>query len=725
MRIVGCLLFTALAAAAEIPLQAPLTTIVRATGPLPPGGKAVSARVTVPADAPVDLGVGAFLADAHGRWFQSMRPGLLKPGVQRVRIELGVDTPAGGTGAVWNAAQADLTARGGLFLWSASASRAVVLVDDLRVEALAPDADGGPTLSEVATGGAGRTGERWQLTCRPQPFPRNPYDPEEFALDLVVTAPSGGEQRIPGFAELPMRGHDRGDREEVEPDGRERFTARFRPREPGLHRMRLEGRWGARDVATELAPLVVAGARWDGYVRVDRGDPRFLALDGKPFWPIGPNLRAVTDPRCTERMGTRVTPDRGTLAYDAFLARLAPSGATAAELWLSSWNLALEWRGDWPEYHGVGRYSQERAWRFDRILDQAWSRGLRFNVVINNHGQASDEVDREWHNSPYSREGGGFLDNAIEWFRDPRALAKQDHLRRYLAARYADHPAIMGWKLLSEQDLTAAGRRRDVDLLAKWQTDASARWKILDTYGHPITTHWAGSWRSVYPAVAALPGIDYLTIDAYHDTFQGGKGELLAELLAGSSARRGSLSRFGKPILVTEFGGQWSACPEPQMIAEHASSGFCALVSGQAGAPMIWWFEWVDQTGRFAPYRALGAFIADEDQRHPQAQSLPLQAEDSRAPGAPFWCRAWSRPGRLLGYLLDEPWQATGEDTPPREATVVTIGEEITPGGMTVSWWDADAGREVSRVDIDHPGGPLRLTSPAWRHHLAFKLWRR
>jgi hypothetical protein len=736
MRILGPLLVSACLGAlsgAEITLQAPLTTLVRVPGAVTAGGAKLTARVTVPAGAPVDLGVGAFRSDEHRTWFQRLAPLRLTVGVHQVEISLASTDAAVGSDGQWNTAQAEVATRGGLFFWSASSSRAVVAVDDLRVTPVASPA-AAPRLSGVDYPATATTGTRWELSCLPLPFPANPYDPAQFALDLVVTTPSGVSQRIPGFGIQPMRTADRGDREEVIPSGSERFGVRFRPREPGLHALRLEARWngaadgtsGGRLLTYDLPPLTVSGPPWDGYVRVDRRDPRFFSVDGAVFWPLGPNLRAVTDPRCAERLGSIATPDRGTLAYQDYLARLAPSGANAAELWLSSWNLALEWRSDWPEFHGLGRYSQERAWRLDRLLDLASASGLRFNVVINNHGQLSENTDREWHNNPYQREAGGFLDGATEFFSDPRALARQQNLRRYLVARFADHPAIMGWKLLSEQDLTAAGRDRRVDLLAQWHADAAVRWKALDSYGHPLTTHWSGSWRSVSPQVASLPGLDFLTIDAYHETLQpgSGRGELLADLLSASTGRRGGLSRFGKPVLVSEFGGNWDACPEPQMIAEHASGGFCALVTGHAGGPMLWWFEWIDQGGRFGPYRALANFVAGEDPRHPQGQSLTLFAEDRQAGSAAFWCRAWSRPGRMLGYVLEESWQATGAMPPGRTATSIQIGDQIAPGTMHVSWWDADTGREISRSTHAHPGGRLALTAPPWSKHLAFKLWR-
>ncbi len=725
--IISCLatVLTAVAAAVELPLAAPLTTLVPVTDAVPIGEKEVSAEVVVPSDAPADLGVGAFVADAQGRWFQRLLPGHLTPGVHQVHITFRATDLATGGSDAWAASQGETTSRAGLFFWSCSASRAVMQIDGLTATALQPRSNATDRLTELEVPTSATTGERWELHCQPQPFPRNPYDPAEYALDLVVTTPSGREQRIPGFAEQPMHGQDRGDAEQVTAIGRERFTVRFRPREPGVHHLRLEQRRSGAVTSIELADLTVGGAPWNGYVRVDAGDPRFFSLADKPFFPIGPNLRAVTDSRCTERLGTRVTPDRGTLAYRDYLARLGPSGATAAEIWMSSWNLALEWRGDWPEFRGLGRYSQERAWRFDRILDLALAAGIRFDVVINNHGQASEEVDREWHNSAYNVVNGGIVTSANEFFTDPRALARQDALRRYIAARYADHPAVMAWKLWTEQDLTVPGRRRDEALLATWHEQATARWKQLDTYGHPLTTHWSGSYHSVFPQVASLPGLDLLTIDAYHDTAVGGQGQLLAHLLQASTGRRGSLVRFGKPVLVTEYGGQWSACPEPQLIAEHASSGFVALVCGHAGAPLMWWFEWIDQGSRFQPYHALSSFLRDEDPRSSQAQSLAFNAADTEAPAANLWCYAWSKPGRLLGYLMEEAWQADGSDTPMRSKTLLNVGDQIAAGTMTVAWWDADRGIELERHDLLHPGGPLSLTVPPWRHHLAFKLWRR
>lgn len=184
--------------------------------------------------------------------------------------------------------------------------------------------------------------------------------------------------------------------------------------------------------------------------------------------------------------------------------------------------------------------------------------------------------------------------------------------------------------------------------------------------------------------------------------------------------RRG-LSHFNKPVLTTEFGGNWDACPEPQMTAEHASGPFAGLVSGHAGSPMLWWFEWLDQGGHFAPYRAISAFIQGEDLRGGGSRSIVLGATSD---AGTLWCRAWSRPGRMLGYLLDQDWGRRGREAGTHSRAAVEIGTSIAAGRMTVEWWDADGGAWHKPVAIDHPGGPLQLQPPAFQRHIAFKLYR-
>jgi hypothetical protein len=704
--------------------------MVRIPGVLHGQDLVISARVLVPADAPADLGVAAFVTDQHGRWYQSPQGTHLSPGLQIITLRVGSDdgllSEPGRSG--WSPAEAATASSGGLYFWSASASRCTLEIFDLQahpgvmgaVTASPPSLDA-LTLDGIAAGAPAlaasvTTGQRWSMSASPQPFPRNPFDPGEFALDCQVTAPDGSHQMVAGFYDQAMVASDRGDCETVRPTGAGRFTVRYRPRLPGRYHLHLTARWSdGRTVQDDLPDLVVSGQPWDGYARVDVQDHRFFAINGAFYWPLGPNLRSVNDTRGQEHLHTVFTPDRGTLAYASYLDRLAAHGVTCVEVWMSSWNLALEWRADWPGFYGQGRYNSENAWRLDQILDLAYRRGIRVNLVINNHGQASTDSDREWDSNPYNRAHGGQLDNPNQLFTSAYALNGQERVRRYLVARFADHPAVLGWKLWSEVNLTAGAP----DELRRWHAQAEERWHALDIYGHGVTSHWCGDYHVPDRVIVAQPGLDYVCIDAYH-----GPERMLADLIYASTTDpipgRG-LAQFVKPVLTTEFGCNWDAGPERQMLAEHASGPWAALVSGHAGAPMLWWMEWLDQRGLFSVYGALSHFIAGEDLRGASSRSIVLGASSGTTQ---LWARAWSRPGRMLGYVLDPDWGIGATPGTTLADVSIRIGSSISAGPMLLEWWDADAGSWHRTEVIDHHGGELVLHAPAFERHIAFKLYR-
>ena len=112
--------------------------------------------------------------------------------------------------------------------------------------------------------------------------------------------------------------------------------------------------------------------------------------------------------------------------------------------------------------------------------------------------------------------------------------------------------------------------------------------------------------------------------------------------------------------------------------------------------------------------------VRGEDLRHPNAAARILSAT---SPGGQLWCRAWSRPGRMLGYCCDPQWVRSSLDRGAITAARIDLGR-IAAGAMTVAWWDADRGVVLARESIVHPGGPLVLNPPAFARHIGFKLVR-
>jgi len=709
----------------------------------------IVATVTVPADAPAGLGVGAFVSDQHGHWFQECRPGTLSVGAQEVRFRISPQSQlvAEPTGASWNAGATALVTRVGLFFWSDAISHAQLRIDAFKVIpddvplVLVPPRD---VLTDVRGDGAdaqglfhGMTGSRWTLSLTPGPFPDNPYDPDEFALACRITGPDATTVAIAGFYDQPMALVDRGDSEQALPTGSGRFEVRFRPRLPGRYHLTLEGRWRNapnRGVVVPLPDLVVGGAPWDGYVHVDPTDSRFFSLDHQFYWPITLNLHATTDQRSHERMATVLTPNRGAATYIALLDRCSAAGITAVEIWMASWNLGLEWRKEWPGFEGIGRYNQANAARLDAILDAAWARGIRINLVIYNHGQASPSLDSEWQDSPFNSANGGPLATPLEIFDSPEAERAQADLRRYIIARYADQPAVLGWKLWSEINLTAAGRmggrfgggQTEVSdeerhaVLVHWHKDAAAHWRQEDIYGHGVTTHWASDYRQADSDIMALPDISYVCIDAY---LQRRGATTLAQLIFNSvNDLVSGLGKVTKPILITEYGGSPQGATVPALTAEMAIAPWASLVSGLGGAPMLWWSEWVDQGDRWSTFKPVARYLAGEDLRGVQAHAYVLAAGSS-ATGA-LWAAAWERPGRTLGYVVDTDWAADGISNEVQTDTWIQIGSQVPHGTCLLQWWDADTGMIIATQTIAHAGGPFLIHAPPFIHHIAFKLWR-
>jgi hypothetical protein len=193
----------------------------------------------------------------------------------------------------------------------------------------------------------------------------------------------------------------------------------------------------------------------------------------------------------------------------------------------------------------------------------------------------------------------------------------------------------------------------------------------------------------------------------------------MATLLADSIQNPGrGLGKWGKPILVTEYGA-WNKAPLINREVDLRVAAWSSLVSGHGGSAMTWWWEWIDQRELWQSFRAIRAFISGEDLRNPVAASVFLAAQSG---DTTLWCRAWSHAGHLLGYLVDPLWATTGAAAKTRSDAAITIGKDIAAGTIAIEWWDADRGTIISHETVPHTGGALVLTVPAFSSHIAFKM---
>ena len=177
--------------------------------------------------------------------------------------------------------------------------------------------------------------EKIEFSLRAPTVGENPYNPDEIAVEVELTAPSGKKTALPAFYyqhfERQRLDQGRNKSEWLYPVGDAVWKARFAPTEVGAYscEAKLRDRDGSIRSASVTFECLPSLDR--GFVRVSSSDPRFLAHDdGSPFFPIGQNVAFVRD------------------AYDAeeTFRKMAAQGANYARVWTccEDWAMAIEAR---------------------------------------------------------------------------------------------------------------------------------------------------------------------------------------------------------------------------------------------------------------------------------------------------------------------------------------------------------------------------------------------
>ncbi|RYG26966.1 hypothetical protein EON82_01280 [bacterium] len=412
----------------------------------------------------------------------------------------------------------------------------------------------------------------------------DPFDPEDVALDVRVTAPSGKRLSIPGFLYQPYRRtvgratqpiaisttdalaagkasptRTVDDAEIMVPSGPTEWRVRFTPREVGAHRLEfvLKTRQG---VARKAGPALIATKGKGGFVRVSPRDRRFFALeDGASYWPLGANIAWAGA--------------RGTRDYDDWLAEYAKAGANWGRLWLSP-----HWATFALETKKLGRIDLGNAWRLDYVLRVAQGKGIRLALCIDSYNVLRDRVSwPEWERSPHRL----LLKRPADFWTDQVADRLYRNKLRYLVARWGAFTGTMAWEFWNEVDGTADYK---VAPIRAWHERMADFLHRIDPYGHPITTSFGGNGEGAGDrSVFELKGIDYTQSHRYDDP----------DLALGVFAAEERLGSLGKPHFVGEVGADASgdrAADDPEGLQVHDPL-WASLAAGAAGAAMPWWWD--------------------------------------------------------------------------------------------------------------------------------------
>ncbi len=401
--------------------------------------------------------------------------------------------------------------------------------------------------------------DRATLTFSLDRFYDNPYDPDQVDCAAEVLGPDGRRLVVPAFWHEPMRPEDdftaahvftNPGREHYASAGPGRWELRFAPTTPGRWRGRLRARDpGGETLSDEFALTCTAGTA-HGYLRTAPNGQFLRFDDGTGFVPRGLCLAWARGGNETD-------------TYDSYLSRLAALGANTVRVWMCHWAW-LEWTagesGALRAYEGPGRYNQQVAHNFDRLIELAERKGIFLQLCLNNgaweFGRPDGKNDHydSWGGNPYNARNGGPCAEPGDFWTKAEARRLYRNRLRYTVARWGYSPSVLAWELWNEQG-------SETDATAAWHREMADYLRAVDPCRHLVTTStWLSDARELPRTFQAM---DLVQLHYASERFV----ELAREAFP------------DKPCIVGE--GPWTR-------EALARAGYVSPLVGAAGPPLTW-----------------------------------------------------------------------------------------------------------------------------------------
>ena len=691
----------------------------------------ISGLAILPDNAPTNLQAMAFFKDRDNRWYQTLSDQWFGPGTNRWEFDLSPLAegwePYGHHGAWHHRLRLDPAAVGIRVFSGDAAYTGVCSFAQAAAHVCTNRFATPPEFISVRTArSVVPCQDCFEVVAEITDRHTDPFNFDKAWLRCEIVTPSGATNTIDGFYYEPyyrvldeMGG-------ELVPDGRPDWRVRYCPREVGEYAYRLvfrdeggEAAWGPAKFTATPAP--------DGaprFVRVSTNDCRQLEFDdGRYYFPIGHNIRSPFDTRMDEQFPWRFRHPEGSEAYLRYMRDMRAAGENLVEIWMCAWSLGLEWSPVINGYHGLGDYHLGNAWELDEVLGWARKYDMHVNLILNNHGRASEWCDQEWQDSPYCKSRGGFLERSMEFFDNPRAIEYQKQLNRYIVARWGWSPSIYAWELWSEGNLCGSDGHQRANFDQRYVDWHAKIGDILHQYDpnrHIVSTHVSGDFNAQNPALCMIPQLDACAVDAYHNS----PDPLHIVHLVRATAEFNS--RFGKPVMITEFGGSPMAAGESHLRRELYAALWSAACAPLAGSPLFWWWQLVEEADFYPMYASVARFMADVDRRDTNMVSTAVQIIDGDERAVPenqIGSICMASDNLALGWVfIRRCFQINGRPLEkPMEELTVTIGGR-TDGIYRVEFWDTAEGKVIQRHDQRAVNGRMVIDLPPLSRDMAFKI---
>jgi len=696
----------------------------------------LSVDVFVPKGGPRDVQVLAYVVDNDHHWYQALRRSPLAPGQwTTVVFDISDDSDQWqfeGHFQPWDGYVKRALRQGGIKLLSKRPYQGALAVDDIRLYRTKTQRVVPPLQLLNFRTNAESVGcyHKFELTFNLSRSYENPFDPDQIDIRGHFIAPSGKITTVPGFfyrsyiRTMKAKGEDLW--EVLTPFGRSEWKVRFTPTETGTYRYYVEVEDGD-NLKTGIRSFEVTPSKCPGFVRIGQSDPQYFEFaNGDFFYPIGHNITATFDERNAANLGIDLLFHRGTLAYDRYLKGMSENRETLARIWMSSWNLAIEWSSKYdPHYPGLGRYSMQNSWRLDYILEQAEEKGIYVALTLEPHGHWITTIKEEsdWRFNPYNVENGGFLQLPQQLFVDPRAMQYYKRRLRYILARWGYSTAIFSWEIFNEIDLGTDYYKKMMPQVIAWEKAIAQYIRAHDQGKHVLTSnrYWYHQGAYLY----RQPEIEYTSAHIFGEN-------PIAQCKKACALMKG----FGKIFVITElaediYGGSRARTRDFMHAALWSSY---MLPMATHGWP--WWWDFIDEENLYFHFKALARFNEGEDRRGQNlvCASVPVAAENgSPAPRLGAECLfndrrlyAWIYDRKLIGEKNIEkvPWPGKAFlDLPALPRTKDRGETKLRDGAYDVEFWDTYKGEIVGKAELRVRNGAARLALPKFEKDMALKIY--
>lgn len=395
---------------------------------------------------------------------------------------------------------------------------------------------------------------------------RNPFDPDEVALDADITPPSGHTYRIAGYFDRPFLRDVRNGEESIVPTGNPRWRLRLTPLEEGVHHVTVHWRDRKGSAPAKTFDFTSTRPAANGFIHVSTRDRRYFEFtNGRSYFPIGGNLGWSK---------------RGLLDYEAWMGEYQKVGANVARVLLApSWTtFGLEQPGLARDGKGLGQFDLVAAYRLDQLLDLARDRGIYLQFCLDTYNELRPTDGQPWwEKTAHNIANGGPLANPSDfWSSDDMDRLYRMKLR-YLSARYGASRNLFAWELWDEVDQTNGFRLEPV---RAWHQRMGRALATLDPYDHPITTSTAQTMG--IRDLELLPELSFVQTHHY--------GNDPAGMVVEQQSRKAA---WGKPHIAAEIGADADA-PRADVDTEGVQVHdplWASVACGCAGTPMPWWWD--------------------------------------------------------------------------------------------------------------------------------------